>query len=423
MNLRSIVTVPAVALVLVACGPQDSAPNAAGTWVGTITTEGNVTTVVNESGSVWGGTATLVEEASVGVESGADEYMFGEIGAVRVLDGEIYVVERSAAAVRVYDLSGAHLRSFGRRGQGPGELGRFVFDVAMGPEGRIYVGDFDNRRINIYSRAGEPIDEIPLPGRVACCRVPLVFADGGGVWLHVRVAGEDGQASRDAIRVHDADGPVGEALFVPEIEYDRRVFRLGVRDVERVPFAASLIWTFAHDRRVVVGASDKYAFRMIRPGGETTIVERFWDPIPVTDEEADYWRRLTLASFPPGTESSWNGENIPEHKPAFLSMIPAASGETWVLRQGPVAVDGCAVEPEVMAETSDPILIQKCLLGELIIDVFGRDGRYLGEVDGLPFMFAPPFIDGDTVIATAQDEAGTIMVKRYRLMLPGEGDR
>ena len=38
-----------------------------GTWVGTITTEGNVTTVINEAGSVWGGAATLVEEASIGV--------------------------------------------------------------------------------------------------------------------------------------------------------------------------------------------------------------------------------------------------------------------------------------------------------------------------------------------------------------------
>ncbi len=58
MNLRSILAVSVVALILVACGPQESAPDTEGTWVGTITTEGNVTTVVNESGSVWGGTAT-----------------------------------------------------------------------------------------------------------------------------------------------------------------------------------------------------------------------------------------------------------------------------------------------------------------------------------------------------------------------------
>ena len=56
------------ALILaVACSPESPDSSGDGTWVGTITTEGNVTTVVNESGSVWGGTATLVEEASIGV--------------------------------------------------------------------------------------------------------------------------------------------------------------------------------------------------------------------------------------------------------------------------------------------------------------------------------------------------------------------
>jgi hypothetical protein len=32
----------------------------------------------------------------------------------------------------------------------------------------------------------------------------------------------------------------------------------------------------------------------------------------------------------------------------------------------------------------------------------------------------PPFIDGTRVIAVCRDEADTIMVKRYRLVLPGE---
>jgi len=61
----------------VACGGGDAGTSFDPAWVGTITTEDKVTTVINESGSVWGGTATLVEEASIGVETGAPEYMFG----------------------------------------------------------------------------------------------------------------------------------------------------------------------------------------------------------------------------------------------------------------------------------------------------------------------------------------------------------
>jgi hypothetical protein len=72
-----------VLLLCCACAPGSSEP-ADGPWHGTITSEGNVTTVVNESGSVWGGAERLVEEASIGVEVGADEYMFGRVAGVWV---------------------------------------------------------------------------------------------------------------------------------------------------------------------------------------------------------------------------------------------------------------------------------------------------------------------------------------------------
>ena len=39
-----------LALLAVGCGTPDSATDTDGTWVGTITTDGNVTTVINESG-------------------------------------------------------------------------------------------------------------------------------------------------------------------------------------------------------------------------------------------------------------------------------------------------------------------------------------------------------------------------------------
>ena len=84
-----------LALFLTAgCDASNSSPVSDGTWVGTISTEGNVTTVVNESGSVWGGTATLVEEASIGVDAGADEYMLGEVSGIAATPDNIFVIDR-----------------------------------------------------------------------------------------------------------------------------------------------------------------------------------------------------------------------------------------------------------------------------------------------------------------------------------------
>ncbi len=61
----------AICFLAFACSPVATETGSDTTWVGTITTEGNVTPVVNESGSMWGGTATLVEQASIGAEAGA----------------------------------------------------------------------------------------------------------------------------------------------------------------------------------------------------------------------------------------------------------------------------------------------------------------------------------------------------------------
>ncbi len=102
-SVRLVFAIAIVGLLLIACDPRDGGGVELGTWVGTITAVGTVTTVVNESGSVWGGTATLVEEASIGVEADADEYMFGLVNSVYATDDRIYVADVQIPAVRVYD--------------------------------------------------------------------------------------------------------------------------------------------------------------------------------------------------------------------------------------------------------------------------------------------------------------------------------
>ena len=74
-----------------------------------------------------------------------------------------------------------------------------------------------------------------------------------------------------------------------------------------------------------------------------------------------------------------------------------------------------------------------CWRDRTILDAFDPEGRYLGEID-IPEifynkrfavqMFNPqPFVREEMVLAAVEDEAGTIIVKRYRLVLPGEEDR
>ncbi len=115
-------TVAIFCLMAIACGTRTA--NDASTWQGTITTDGAVTTVRTTGGSVWGGMATLVEEASIGVEIGADEYMLGDPWRIWATDDRIYVADAQIPIVRAYDYQGRFLHEVGREGQkDPGSTG------------------------------------------------------------------------------------------------------------------------------------------------------------------------------------------------------------------------------------------------------------------------------------------------------------
>ena len=127
------------ALMTAACGGDRANTPAAGQfWEGTVETNGDVTTVRTISGSVWGGTATLVEEASIGVDVGEEPYMFGAIAGLWATDQRIYVADFDIPAVRVYDLDGNFIMDVGGEGEGPGEF-RNPNSVVVGGDGHIYV--------------------------------------------------------------------------------------------------------------------------------------------------------------------------------------------------------------------------------------------------------------------------------------------
>ena len=391
------------------------------TWVGTITTEGNVTTVVNESGSVWGGTATLVEEASIGVESGADEYMLDKDISVYADRERVYVVQPDIPAVRLYDYEGTFLGNVGRPGQGPGEYGVPLY-VAGSANGRSFVYAGQAGRINVYNAVGESIGTWSLPN-VACCIWPLALSPNGMLRAPVMHWEPEGTAEsrRFGVQTFGASGPEGAVLWVPAIDYDRRTVALEGDEWERVPFAPGLRWAVA-PQGVVAGASDQYRFELRGDDGTALVVHRYWEPAPVHPDQAEWYRKWRVAETRlnvPGW--NWDGDEIPLHQPAFNALIAAASGQFWVARSGPsLRVDDCLEDP-----SEDPVLAlsKPCWPSEEILDAFGGDGRYSGKVEIPRGLHPSPqnvFVRDDLVLAVIEDEAGTIMVKRYRLVLPGE---
>ena len=309
-----------LALLAAGCGAPDSATESGGTWVGTITTEGNVTTVVNESGSVWGGTATLVEEASIGVENGAEEYLFGSVGGVWATEDRIYVVDPQVPVVRVYDFFGAHLFDIGRRGQGPGEYEN-PWGIATKPNGEIVVSGVGDR-LNVYAPDGTPVQTFNL-GTGWQINMPNMFmlsTNGVPYKIVADIANPTSSGfPRTGMQAFGSEGALGEPIFPPSLGFEPWCLEVGIPRSGGtypwcgIPFAPHESSALTPNLDWVVGTSDTYTFQVHHPDGRLTRVSRHWEPVRVSAEEADYHRRRTTADLRRGDPGwTWSGAAIPE---------------------------------------------------------------------------------------------------------------
>ena len=165
---------------------------------------------------------------------------------------------------------------------------------------------------------------------------------------------------------------------------------------------------------------------MYQRDGSVLVIERTLEPVPYPPEQIDWTRRLTVAQRQgqlPGW--SWDGAEIPTHRPAFSTIVPVRSGGYWVRREGVShKVPDCTEDP-MAAGVVGEAPVKRCWESEWILDAFDESGKYLGEVE-MPEVIAPfplgLFVDGELVVTGAQNDKGVYQVKRYRLVLPEEQD-
>jgi len=429
-----------ILLAVGACSPEVSDSAADRTWVGTITTEGNVTTVINESGSVWGGMATLVEEASIGVEVGEAPYLLGNISALSAHDGRIFLLDGQVPVVRVYDFEGSWLHDIGRSGQGPGEFGEGMIagpvGLATDPDGRVYVHNRDT--IEVFSSQGEYLDTWDA-GRGRAMGDFRIAAPAPGEVLVADYLPADREAlpwNRSVGLRSIRDGAVAEELRpLPDLGYKTPRIEQSVRGGGTMGFAPSfvpsLVWAVSAAGDIFIGRADRYEIERHSREGDQLVISRQVNPVPVDDDErAWYERRLRLQIARQETEALRGYDldaGLPDTKPAFEGFIPTRDGGVWVVRAGAgERLPDCAEGTDLSAMNDAP-----CWRETYMLDAFDAGGRYLGEVQIPPVFynkrfqkFSPmPFVRGDLVLAVVEDDAGTIMVKRYRLVVPGQEGR
>jgi hypothetical protein len=286
------------------------------------------------------------EEIVIGGGDDPDMSPADLVGAAVAEDGTAFLLDMTECRVLAYAASGQFLRSFGRRGQGPGEFS-WPMIIRLSPAGEVLVEDFSGRKVSVFSPDGRFQRAIstalgsgftnltihPKSGYVAQQR----SGDSSDIAYHLRKFGPVFEP-----------GPILESR--PGLDPLTKKFRLG-----------ALFWYVIDARgRIFVVDEEAYAVRVYSPEGRLERrITRDFEPIRSTPEERKSPEGLPRGVTLPAVET-------PKYEAAIRNCLLDESGRLFInvreknLRQG----------------TS-------------IVDVFDPEGRYIArmELPGRPVVW------------------------------------
>jgi streptogramin lyase len=338
-----------------------------------------------DSASAW----RLVEEWRIGSAEGAGPEVFASIADVAVDAYErAFVLDRRANEVRVFDAAGQHVRTFGRKGQGPGEF-KDPIALALGPDGRLWVVDPGNGRFVVFDTAGRFLET----HRRASSSYAMPWKGGfdtvGRLYDHSFVWQRGGPVRHVLVRYGADLGPV-DTVWLPS--YRPAVFEIvgeNTRSAYSVPFSPRLAWTFDHQGYVWYGVTDRYRIYQRRLDGEIVrVIDKGFTPVPVTAGE----REEAIAKLERFRRQGGKVDEsrIPDTKPAFSDLWVDDHGYLWV---APTVPPG---SPRAL-------------------DVFDPDGVYLGRLAPVPVRRFLA-VSGDLVYGVVADTLGVPYLVRLRIV-------
>lgn len=415
-----------LALTLSACS-SGSLGTRAGEWEATYDTIGDTIVVTTLSGSVWRDTAQLVPEVTIGVFDGPEEYIFGDIVSIAMADdGTIYVMDRQAPALRVYNADGTYRTTFGRGGEGPGEYEQPDGGLNVLSDGRVVLRDPGNARIQVFSPEGESLDTWRIRGGFfTSSRMVVDTEDRSHAQILVDPEASVSDWRMGLVQVNP-DGTSGDTLVLPDTPWEEPTIEATRDDgegntsmsVSNVPFAPQENAVLSPSGFFIHGISEDYTLNLLRTDQPPLRIVKVYEPVPVasgerSEEEARAIRGMRYTD----PTWRWNGAPIPEVKPPYDRFYAGDDETIWV------RVHTAAVQVEdTMYDPTDPDAVPDEWREPTVYDVFLEDGTYLGPVnapDGFS-RWTQPVFTRDWVLAVVRDELDVQRVVRFRVELPGD---
>lgn len=324
--------------------------------------------------------------------------------AVRLSDGSIALINNGTSELRFYDRSGRHLRTVGRRGDGPGEF-RAMETLDRSAGDTLHVYDYLLRRFTSVAPDGAVLGSTGLRAALdGAFLQPLTRLSDGSWVATAQVFSGEGETGvrRDSLtllRLAPALDSIADSIgrFPATEMYISRGGEGANRFItfSLVPFGLSTR-VVAGGSRIFVGNPERYLIQVYRPDGVLErSIRRPVEREPVAAQDVARLREHELGEaeprFRPQVEAKWANAPVAAFKPAFARMTVDAEGALWV--EGPRVLE---------SDTGHA-------------DVFDREGRLLGQIP-LPAAFRITEIGPEYVLGVARDaDTGLEQVRLYRL--------
>jgi hypothetical protein len=388
-------------LLLSACSGE-KAGKEADAWGGTVETRANGVVVVhNPERGAWPADSawTAREDLRIGNATGAGPNLFGDIAAVEADSlGRLWVLDRQAKELRVFDPIGRHVRTIGREGGGPGEF-RDPVAMTWAPDGTLWVVDPAAGRFTVFDSAGLFI--ATHPRRVAGYSLPWRggFGQDGLLYEVAGVPGATMDETRMVVLRYDAGMEIPDTFPLPSHRGEQFELRRGeTTTAAGVPFAPAQVIALDPRGFVWAGVNDRYRLAQLRMGRQmdtARIVELQAAPVPVAAAE----REEALAGLAWFTEQGGRVDagRIPSRKPAFEQVLLDAGGGFWMRPALSAGEAGAA------------------------FDVFDAEGRYGGRIrlpGGMDRVPAPVLRRG-AIYGVSRDSLDVPQVVRVRIVKGG----
>ena len=364
------------------------------------TDDGGPRIVENTLGSSWQSTGEWTLEEDLRLHGPPGGY-FGAVGALTTDSREnIFVLDGLAQEIHVFDSEGAHLRTLGGQGEGPGEF-RMAQALAMGPGDTLWVTDPMTRRYSVFGPEGGFARVLTrrINGGAASERCSLA-EDGSYLEWVTRFPNEErtGDLSDiDLLHTYplrvSPDGDEQDTL--PRLEFTQTMADMPSMGMRRpVWIGPALRRTFNCSGSFWFAQSGEYRLYKRTLDGDTAVITALTDTRPADVDEADRDEVRRLFGERPAVLAD-QLRALPEKKPIIEKMFVDGAGHMFVIPETSRVEPGTA------------------------IDVFREDGAFVGRL-AVPETVTLTYHRGahatpEYLLFAGADDAGTPYVTRLRI--------